>query len=141
MKTRKIGDIVVPKRHPELKSEIIAIGKDFAHNPLYILANGGGYIEDDLKPQAEDCLESQDFYDLMQCYRIADQADQANVIRRFKAVKDFIREKSAAPELLEALIEISEGKGRYDLDPIQHAGNCIEDMKEIALEAIKKVKE
>ena len=45
---------------------------------------------------------------------------------------------AAAPELLEALIEISEGKGRYDLDPIQHAANCIEDMKALALEAIKK---
>ena len=45
---------------------------------------------------------------------------------------------AAAPEMLEALIEISEGKGRYDLDPIQHAANCIEDMKALALEAIKK---
>ncbi len=44
----------------------------------------------------------------------------------------------AAPEMLEALIEISEGKGRYDLDPIQHAANCIEDMKALALEAIQK---
>ena len=45
---------------------------------------------------------------------------------------------AATLELLEALIEISEGKGRYDLDPIQHAANCIEDMKALALEAIKK---
>ncbi|KKL79382.1 hypothetical protein LCGC14_2015350, partial [marine sediment metagenome] len=44
----------------------------------------------------------------------------------------------AGPELFDALNEISEGKGPYDLDPIQHASNCIEDMKAIALEAIKK---
>ena len=50
-----------------------------------------------------DYLESQEFYDLMQCYRIAGQADQENVIRRFEAVKDFIKEKSTASEILEAL--------------------------------------
>lgn len=95
MKTRKIGDTVVPKRYPELKSEIIKISKDHALNTLYILASGGRYIEDDLKPQAEDYLESQNFYDLMQAYRIADQADQANVIERFEDVKDFVRERWA----------------------------------------------
>ena len=100
MKTRNIGDTVVPKRRPELKSEIIMISKDHALNTLYILANGGRYIEDELEPQAEDYLESQDFYDLMQCYRIADQADQANVIRRFEAVKEFIREESVGIDSL-----------------------------------------
>lgn len=50
-----------------------------------------------------DYLESKEFYDLMQCYRIADMMDQENVIKRFEAVKDYIREKSATPELLEAL--------------------------------------
>lgn len=48
---------------------------------------------------------------------------------------------ATAPEMLEVLIEISEGKGRYDLDPIQHAANCIEDMKVLAVEAIKKATE
>ena len=48
---------------------------------------------------------------------------------------------NVAPELLEALVRISEGAGRYDLDPLQHAANCIEDMKALALEAIKKATE
>lgn len=43
-------------------------------------------------------------------------------------------------ELLAALEEISEGKGRYNQDQFEHAKNTIEDMKQIALEAIQKVK-
>lgn len=50
-----------------------------------------------------DYLESKEFYDLMQCYRIADMMDQETVIKRFKAVKDFIRTKSAELKVLEAL--------------------------------------
>ena len=44
----------------------------------------------------------------------------------------------AAPEMLEALIEIAKGKGRYDLDKLKHCGNTVEDMMELANEAIKK---
>lgn len=40
--------------------------------------------------------------------------------------------------LREALQEISEGKGRYDLDRFTHARNTIEDMKEIAVNALKQ---
>lgn len=48
---------------------------------------------------------------------------------------------AAAPELLEALKEISKGEGRYDMDKLIHASNTIEDMKNIAKEAIKKATE
>jgi len=45
--------------------------------------------------------------------------------------------KQARIEVLEgALREISEGKGRYSMDPLEHAGNTIEDMKELAKEAL-----
>ena len=49
----------------------------------------------------------------------------------------------ALTELLEernrlkaALTEISQGKGRYSLDQLEHASNTIEDMKEIADKAL-----
>jgi len=42
--------------------------------------------------------------------------------------------------MLSALEEISEGKGRYDLDHLQHVINCVEDMVDVAKETIKKVK-
>ena len=45
---------------------------------------------------------------------------------------------AAAPELLEALKEIAEGKGRFSQDPLTHASNTIEDMIEIAHNAIAK---
>lgn len=41
-------------------------------------------------------------------------------------------------ELLEALQEITEGKGAYSLDQLTHAMNVIEDMKQIAKDAIAK---
>ena len=44
----------------------------------------------------------------------------------------------AAPEMYEALKEISEGKGRFSRDPLTHAENCIEDMKNLALKALAK---
>jgi hypothetical protein len=42
-------------------------------------------------------------------------------------------------ELLETLVEISKGEGRYDMDQLKHASNTIEDMKELAEEAIQKL--
>ena len=39
--------------------------------------------------------------------------------------------------LIEALREISEGRGRFSLDHHQHAKNTIEDMKEIAVKALR----
>jgi len=37
-------------------------------------------------------LNSEEFYNLMQTYRIADIANQENVTNRFEAVKDWIRQ-------------------------------------------------
>ena len=40
--------------------------------------------------------------------------------------------------LLEALTEIAKGKGRFAIDQLKHASNTIEDMQEIANEALKE---
>lgn len=45
---------------------------------------------------------------------------------------------AAAPDLLAALKEIGLGNGTYSRDPLQHASNTIEAMKEIARAAIAK---
>ena len=36
----------------------------------------------------------------------------------------------------EALREISRGEGRYSMDPLEHAGNTIEDMVHLANNAL-----
>lgn len=36
----------------------------------------------------------------------------------------------------DALREISQGAGRYSRDPLTHASNCIEDMKQLASDAL-----
>lgn len=51
------------------------------------------------------------------------------------------RLKAEHAEMLAALKEIAEGKGRYDQDAHQHAINCIEDMIEIAKNIITKVEQ
>jgi len=43
-------------------------------------------------------------------------------------------------EAKNALTEISEGKGRFSLDHLTHAGNCIEDMKKLAVDALEALK-
>lgn len=45
---------------------------------------------------------------------------------------------AAAPELLEALIEIEKGEGAFSRDRILHAANVIENAKRIARGAIAK---
>ncbi len=42
-------------------------------------------------------------------------------------------------EMWEALKEISEGKGVFSLDRLEHAGNTIRDMKELAVEVLAKI--
>ena len=45
---------------------------------------------------------------------------------------------ASAPKMLAALIEISEGKDRYNVDKLTHASNTIEDMVQLAKEAINE---
>ncbi len=45
----------------------------------------------------DDYLESREFYDLMQNYRIADMCDQERVTKRYEEVKAFIRSKTIKP--------------------------------------------
>ena len=40
----------------------------------------------------QDILDTVDFFDLMQNYRIASMSNQENVIKRYEEVKKFIRE-------------------------------------------------
>jgi len=48
-----------------------------------------------------------------------------------------MKQALAAPEMLEKLKEIAKGDGAYDMDQLKYAGNCIENMKSLALGAIK----
>jgi hypothetical protein len=46
------------------------------------------------------------------------------------------RQANSSPQLVEALREITKGKGAYSTDPLRHAANCIEDMKQLARTAL-----
>lgn len=43
-----------------------------------------------------------------------------------------------APTMLDALKEIAEDKGAFSRDPLEHCTNCVESMKALAQEAIRK---
>ena len=46
---RQIGDLVIPKDYPELKSRVKEISNDFfTGETLYILENGTAYTKDEL---------------------------------------------------------------------------------------------
>lgn len=53
---------------------------------------------------------------------------------------EIVRACNSHDELVEALEEIAEGKGRYSTDPFQHAINTIDDMKELARKALAKAR-
>ena len=61
--------------------------------------NGNDFIADVRRSSSlEDAnkkLNEIDFFDLMQNYRIADMSDQENVVNRFEAVKEWIRQNYA----------------------------------------------
>jgi len=50
-KTRKEGDIAIPKDIPELKGKIVKVDK-FLGETLYVLSNGCMYTDRELKPKA-----------------------------------------------------------------------------------------
>lgn len=56
----------------------------------------------------------------------------------FDDLRDFIKVCVSEATLLAALEEIAKGEGRFNVDPLAHAENTIEDMKAIAREAIAK---
>lgn len=89
--------------------------------------------------QNNDILETVDFVDIMQCYRIAQVSDQQKVIKCFEEVKSFIRQNfvpkklnDCNAEMLECLKEIKKtiessehwwmdcpNKGGFDLEKIE----------------------
>jgi len=56
-------------------------------------------------------------------------------------VTEIDRLQAMNARLLKALEEIAEGKGAYSLDPFEHCQNTVEDMKELAQQAIASAKE
>ena len=51
---------------------------------------------------------------------------------------EHVRAVNAHEEMLEALKFIAEGKGSFSMDPLQHAKNTINELKEVARQAIFK---
>lgn len=62
---------------------------------------------------------------------ITDTANAAELVRRWNLHE----------QLVEALKEISKGEGRYSMDKYQFACNCINDMKALAVAALKLARE
>jgi len=57
----------------------------------------------------------------------------------FDALDENKRLSSEGAIMRKALVEIAEGRGRYSMDPLEHAGNTIEDMKGLAGDALAAV--
>ena len=60
-------------------------------------------------------------------------------INNSQLIQEISRLRAANKSLLTALKEIAKGEGRYSMDPLEHAGNTVEDMKELANAAISAV--
>lgn len=61
-------------------------------------------------------------------------ADQAAVLGKVRTERDALAERVKALE--DALTEIAKGEGAFSRDRLQHAGNCIENMKAVARAAL-----
>ena len=60
------------------------------------------------------------------------------IIDKLSKIKDENEKLKAENERLkEALEEIKKGEGRYSLDQFEHCRNTVEDMKELAEQALK----
>ena len=66
------------------------------------------------------------------------EEDTNNEIMRANAAL-IVQAVNAHDALVEALREISKGEGRFSLDHHTHANNTIEDMKELAVNALRLV--
>ncbi len=64
---------------------------------------------------------------------VSDLIDEEN------RLAEIIDHETAAPELLDALHEITKGEGAFSRDRFTHAQNTIDNMKAIAFTAIAKV--
>lgn len=58
----------------------------------------------------------------------------------WNACQSFENPEQDIKKLIEALKEISLGQGRYSLDPLTHASNTIDDMKQLANDALALAK-
>jgi hypothetical protein len=65
--------------------------------------------------------------------------DHSNLVV-ISQVADVINERNRLrveiKRLRETLQEISQGYGRYSMDPLTHASNTIDDMKQLAIDAL-----
>ena len=48
---------------------------------------------------------------------------------------------AVAKAAVKALREVQEGEGQFDFDRLQHAKNTIENMKEVAIKALREIKD
>lgn len=63
--------------------------------------------------------------------------DQANAALIVEAVNAYDAVKAENARLREALETIAQGKGAFDLDPLIHCGNCLEEAKATAHAALR----
>jgi len=68
-------------------------------------------------------------------------ADNQNILEKPENAYLICKTVNCFDKLIEALKEISEGKGRYSLDQFEHCRNTVEDMKELAKDALKLIEE
>ena len=64
-------------------------------------------------------------------------AAKPDFVREAAKIINSEHEKEVQP-LIEALQEISKGAGAYNRDPLEHASNCITEMKALAVAALAR---
>lgn len=74
------------------------------------------------------------YYEMI-CNSISPDSDE-EYIKQSEQIEADMQLIAAAPKMLAALIEISKGEGRYNENKLIHASNTIEDMIQLAEEAI-----
>ena len=126
---------IVAASFEDIQNELARYTAELPEEPIYYKAQIGEIVERhdyDALRHACAALKAENNF----LRGALDSAVRPDVHALLKAENERLR--NALLDLRNALLDISKGAGEFDIDPFEHAKNCIHDMKAIARTSLTK---